>query len=219
MLRLPPVKKRFVLLLILAGFLWGLNWLLPLSTSRGEGADGWSSLPSDQVIRLHVVANSDDAADQALKYRVRDEIVAALGPLLAPAGDCGESRELVRQRLPEVVRLAEETVRREGFDYPVQAELGRFAFPPRLYGELYFPAGEYEALRVVIGKGEGANWWCVLFPPLCFVGTASGSTLVDGSGEVMVPAIAVPHSGFEQDLPAPRIRWKLLEIGRGLLDR
>lgn len=121
------------------------------------------------LIRLHVLANSDSAADQELKRKVRDEIIEAIAPEFLPSGDIDSARLTALNNLDRIELIASRVIKAEGMNYPVTAELGTFPFPTKHYGAFILPAGEYEAVRVVIGSGGGTNWWCVLFPPLCFV--------------------------------------------------
>jgi len=145
-----------------------------LWSARGSACE--YSYNPDNLIRLHVVANSNDPADQALKREVRDLIRSALGPGFRSARTVEEARAYVADNLERIEALAEERLRRAGYEGEVTAELGFFRFPAKTYRDLTLPAGTYEALRVVIGRGEGSNWWCVLFPPLCFLdlGVATG---------------------------------------------
>ena len=122
---------------------------------------------SDKVVRLHVLAHSDSEEDQALKQKVRDRILACAEPLLTGAADRREAEALLRGRLPELERMAAEEIRANGYDYAVTVELEDTVFPTREYEGFTLPAGKYLALRAVIGAGEGRNWWCVVFPPLC----------------------------------------------------
>ena len=142
-----------------------------LGTGReGRPFSGAARPACPELIRIHVIANSDAEADQKLKCRVRDAVLEILTPEIARAGSAEESRQILRKKLPEVKERAQQTVREAGFPYAVRAEWGMFSFPARFYGEIAFPAGNYEAVRIVIGEGQGANWWCVLYPPLCFIG-------------------------------------------------
>ena len=122
---------------------------------------------ADRVVRLHVLANSDSEADQALKLTVRDRILEVAEPLLETVSDREEARTTLETALPELERAAEETIAAAGYDYGVTARLEETEFPTREYEGFALPAGEYLALRVVIGAGAGQNWWCVVFPPLC----------------------------------------------------
>lgn len=144
--------------------------------------------PSDDVtsavIRFHVRANSDSDEDQALKLLVRDGILEMLGPELAEAKDKDEARSIMEKKLTEIERTGEAIVQAAGYDYEVHAYLTTEEFPMKSYGDLLFPAGEYEALRVDIGKQEGANWWCVMYPGLCFVDATGGIVAENGKEEL-----------------------------------
>ena len=122
---------------------------------------------ADKVIRLHVIANSDSQADQALKLQVRDQVLAQADTLLSGRESAQQAAEILRDNLTPLAETAAQTVSQAGFSYQVQVSLEDTWFPTRQYGDLSLPAGQYQALRVVIGQGEGKNWWCVVFPPLC----------------------------------------------------
>lgn len=122
---------------------------------------------SGKIVRLHVVANSDTEADQALKLRVRDSVLAHLGTVLSGATDRDEAEELIRENLPEITRRASDVVGEAGFEYAVRASVLFEDFPTTDYDTFSLPAGEYLSLRVTIGSGAGHNWWCVVFPPVC----------------------------------------------------
>ena len=126
---------------------------------------------TEGVLRLHILANSDSAGDQALKLRVRD----ALLPLFAAAESYDDARTFVLDHGAELLTICETTLSAAGAPYGAQLLLGVSDFPDRTYGGTLFPAGAYDAVRIVLGAGAGHNWWCVLFPPLCIV-TADGAT-------------------------------------------
>ena len=128
----------------------------------------------DKVLRLHVSANSDSEEDQALKLKVRDQVLTTLKPLLENAEDRSSSEAIVRAHLSEVEAAARETAWQEKPGENVHAELTNTRFPGKTYGDCTFPAGNYDALRITIGEAKGKNWWCVLFPSLCFVDTVHG---------------------------------------------
>ncbi len=130
------------------------------------------------VVRLHVLANSDEEADQALKLLVRDEILKEYGPLLAQEENIEDSVERIGTLLPAIQKTAEGVVKREGYAYTVSCSFGEEKYPERQYGDYAFPAGTYLSLRISIGEGVGQNWWCVLFPPLC-LDMAKGEILTD----------------------------------------
>ncbi|ALS24543.1 MULTISPECIES: stage II sporulation protein R [Paenibacillus] len=140
-----------------------------LFASPAGSGEVQSAVIPQESIRLRILAHSDAALDQWLKREVRDAIVEQMnGWVTAPQG-IQEAREVVREHLPELNELVGETLRKNGFDYSYNVELGVVPFPTKMYGNQVYPAGDYEALRVSIGAAEGQNWWCVLFPPLCFV--------------------------------------------------
>lgn len=124
---------------------------------------------AEQIIRLHVIANSDTEEDQELKMKVKETIVTYLRGEMQDASSVDEARQAIVEHLPEIEEIATEKMRAEGYDYSAEATLGESYFPVKEYGDLTFPAGDYEALRVRLGSSEGRNWWCVMYPSLCFV--------------------------------------------------
>ena len=126
----------------------------------------------ENVVRLHILANSDSEADQALKLKVRDAILAASEDWPQTAATAEEALAMAESRLTELEAVARHTVIAEGYDYPVKAEVCRMYFTTRQYDTVTLPAGMYDAVRLSIGEAEGQNWWCVMYPPLC-VGAAT----------------------------------------------
>ena len=122
-----------------------------------------------KIFRLHVVANSDKKEDQELKMDVKKTVVDYLSQNLGAEADLEETREYVLGNLSEIEQAALRTIKEQGKSYPVSAAVEKTYFPDKTYGDCTFPAGEYEALNIRIGKGEGKNWWCVLYPSLCFI--------------------------------------------------
>lgn len=134
-----------------------------------------SSDISSSVFRLHVIANSDSDEDQNLKYIVRDRILDYMNSLVdTNISSKEETMKIVSENLENFKSIAQDTVYENGYDYEVNVEIGNFTFPTKTYGDIALPAGYYDALRVTIGNAEGKNWWCVMFPPLCFVDVSSG---------------------------------------------
>ena len=123
----------------------------------------------DHLLRLHVIANSNSPSDQLLKREVRNEIIEEGTKIFKGLSNPEKAKELVKANLNKLTTAAEEKIREEGYDYNVTLKMGDFKFPTRSYNNLTLAAGNYEALRIIIGSGYGSNWWCVLFPPLCFV--------------------------------------------------
>lgn len=139
---------------------------------------------SASFFRLHILANSDSEEDQNLKYLVRDEIIAYLNTLSDGTSSKEEVMELAKMHLVDFRKIAEKVIQENGYSYPVSVELGNFSFPTKYYGNLSLPAGSYDALRITIGRSEGQNWWCVLFPPLCFVSPATGIVEEDSMKQI-----------------------------------
>ena len=129
---------------------------------------------ANSVFRLHVIANSDSDIDQNLKYIVRDNLLEYMNTLCANCSSKEEAITVANENIENFKKIALDTIKEEGFDYSVNVEIGNFEFPTKHYGDISFPAGYYDALKVEIGEANGQNWWCVMFPPLCFVDASSG---------------------------------------------
>lgn len=128
-----------------------------------------------EVLRFHVLANSDSEEDQAVKMKVRDAVLAYMeenmGQELKREPDAGETKAWVESHLRKLEEVADRTVANEGYSYQSRAEVEVSYFPDKQYGDIFFPQGEYEALKIKLGKARGHNWWCVLYPSLCFTDT------------------------------------------------
>lgn len=122
----------------------------------------------NNLIRLHIIANSDSGEDQSIKYKIRDEILKTEGERLA-AEDKNECGINIYERLPYIKATAERVLSENGFDYGAKAVYGKFEFPKKQYKNIILPCGEYYGVRVVLGNGQGKNWWCVMYPPLCMM--------------------------------------------------
>ena len=165
------LKRRFfccllILMLLGAGAKAGALDLDEIGPCAAEGVCA-GEVPVEAYIRLHVLAEDDGAAAQALKLEVRDACLYAARALLTDCADADAAWEALNENLALVALAARLRARVCGYAGEVRAETGVFDFPERRYGTMVVPAGEYRALRVVIGAGEGHNWWCVLYPTLC----------------------------------------------------
>lgn len=127
---------------------------------------------SEDVMRVHILANSDSAADQSLKLSVRDRVLEHCSAYFDDCEDKNEAMAVTEDHLDEIEKVAEKEIRDQGFDYSVKAEVGQAYFNTRYYDEFTMPAGWYDSLRLTIGEGGGKNWWCVMYPALC-VGAAT----------------------------------------------
>ena len=161
-----PALKRFIIVLFLL--------TLFILVSAISYVSAVSNNISNSVFRLHVIANSDSQEDQNLKYIVRDKLIEYMNNI---AKDCSSKEEVIsiaKDNISNFENIAKETIEKNGYNYSVTVEIGNFDFPTKSYGDITLPAGSYDSLRVKIGKAKGQNWWCVMFPPLCFVDVTSG---------------------------------------------
>ncbi|GKX28541.1 stage II sporulation protein R [Vallitalea longa] len=129
---------------------------------------------SDSLIRFHVIANSDSEQDQQLKLKVRDEILESMNTILKDSKDIEETRKLIYENMDDIKTISEKVIEKYNYDYKIDVKLKMEQFPLKTYGDIILPPGEYEALIVEIGEAKGKNWWCVMFPPLCFVDVTHG---------------------------------------------
>lgn len=129
---------------------------------------------SNSVFRLHVIANSDSKEDQDLKYKVRDSLLKYMNSICSNCSSKQEAINIVEEHKDNFKEIALQTIKENNYSYNVNINIGNFEFPTKTYGDISLPAGYYDALRVEIGEAKGKNWWCVMFPPLCFVDVSSG---------------------------------------------
>lgn len=165
LMKKPKVKMGIILSILL---------FLYTTINAISYANSISSDIAQSVFRLHVLANSDSSEDQNLKYKVRDHLLEYMNTICKDCTSKQEAIALVAQNKDKFKELALETIKKQGYSYDVNISIGNFEFPTKTYGDISFPAGYYDALRVEIGEAKGQNWWCVMFPPLCFVDVTSG---------------------------------------------
>lgn len=167
---------------------------------------------SDSVFRLHVIANSDSLEDQNLKYLARNNILDYMNTLTNGITSKEEIINVISNNLESFRNIAQNTVYENGYNYEVTAEIGNFDFPTKTYGDVSFPAGYYDALRIKIGNAEGKNWWCVMFPPLCFIDVSSG-VVPDDSKEILESELTDDEyklvTGSEKET---KFKFKIVEV-------
>lgn len=191
--------KRFFIVLILFTF---FVFISALSYVNAVSED-----ISDSVFRLHVIANSDSKEDQDLKYKVRDAVLEYMNNI---AKDCTSKDEVINlayEYQDEFKKVAEKVIEENGYDYDVNIRIGNFEFPTKNYGDISLPAGYYDSLRIEIGEAKGQNWWCVMFPPLCFVDVTSG-VVPDESKEVMQDNLNDEEYSIISDKESKDIKFK-----------
>lgn len=171
---------------------------------------------ADEVIRLHVLANSDEDYDQQLKIKVKDGIVKMLENELHNSMSKDETRIILLQNLDKIEDKAKEIIEENGYNYNVSAKITFGNFPTKQYGDVVLPAGEYEALKVEIGEAKGKNWWCVMFPPLCFV-DASVKEVPKEDKDLLKSVLTdteydiVTKADNENDIPI-KVKFKIVEM-------
>ncbi|MGA4465021.1 stage II sporulation protein R [Bacillus bombysepticus] len=168
------MKKQVIAYLLI--LLIGAQLLVQFGYMKAD-AKGPSVIPKEAV-RLRILANSDSDKDQALKRKVRDEVKAQIDGWVADLTSFEEARKVIQSHIPEIEKTVKNTLKREGSKDSFQVKFSKnVKFPTKVYGNFIYPAGEYEAVLITIGEGEGANWWCVLFPPMCFLDFSSGTAV------------------------------------------
>lgn len=201
-------NSKIKIILILAFLLFIYTTICAISY-----ADYISNDIADSVFRLHVIANSDSSEDQNLKYKVRDSLLEYMNSICADCQNKEEAIALVNTNKAQFREIALNTIHNEGYNYDVKINIGNFEFPTKTYGDISLPAGNYDALRVEIGEAKGQNWWCVMFPPLCFVDVSSG-IVPDESKEVLEDNLSDEEFALVSDNSNTEIKFKfkLLEF-------
>lgn len=203
--------KLFAFTLAALGLLTGLAPPLPSPVHLQE----WSSHPP-HVLRFRVIANSDSPWDQAVKIATRNAVLRVLDPRLASDHNTGEAVVTVRALVPLITRRTNQLLAREGAPYRARVSLGSTLFPTKAYGTWVLPAGAYEALIIKLGRARGHNWWCVLFPSLCFVDMGSG--LAIPSQPLDVSPNQIDSGGGRSGLKQPlRVEWWIPSFLRQVL--
>jgi stage II sporulation protein R len=166
-----------------------------------------------KILRFHILANSDSEEDQAVKLKVRDAVGNMMEEKLSGMSGLEETRRIVSENLDEIIALAGQTLAENGYDYGADARLARVDFPVKKYGSYTFPAGEYEALQITLGEGRGHNWWCVLYPNMCFQGSVY-EEVDDGAGQQLQEVLTPEEYADVFRSGQVRIRFKFLEYFR-----
>lgn len=198
------IFKRFFILLVL--------FTCYVLVSAVSYASTVSSDLSNSVFRLHILANSDSEEDQNLKLLVRDNVLSYMKEISSDVSSKDDVISLMEEHLDDFYDIARKTIIDNGYDYDVHLEIGKFDFPTKVYGDISLPAGIYDALRIEIGEAEGHNWWCVMFPTLCFVDVSSGS-LDDDSKSVLESNLN--DEEFElisENSPIVNLKFKIVEF-------
>lgn len=202
------MKKNLKMVIILSILLFIYCSICAISYAQNVSYD-----IANSVFRLHVIANSDSKEDQDLKYMVRDRLLDYMNSICKNCTSKEEAIFIVEENKNVFEQIAIDTIKEQGYDYSVKINIGNFDFPTKNYGDIFLPAGCYDALRVEIGEAKGQNWWCVMFPPLCFVDISSG-VVPDESKELMENSLSDEEFALVSDQKNGEIqfKFKLLEF-------
>lgn len=174
-----------------------------------------SSISSDlskSVFRLHVIANSDSDEDQSLKLQVRDKLLDYMNSITANVSSKDDAIKIAQDHQKDFQIIAEQTILDKGYSYPVTVEIGNYEFPTKHYGDITLPSGYYDALRVKIGDACGHNWWCVMFPPLCFVDVTSGIVPESSKNQLKENMSSEDYSIISNDNSLTEFKFKIVEL-------
>ena len=190
-----------------------LAFLFTMAGQR-QSDEAMAARIAPEILRFHVLANSDSDGDQQLKLRVRTLLLDSIYEELGENASLDDTKEYVLANKDSLEQEAEDYMKAEGYDYPAHMEVTECYFPTKTYGDMVFPCGTYDAVRVEIGKGKGHNWWCVLYPPLCFV-DSTYAVVPDSSREILRESLdAADYQALLKKQPEVhiRIRSKFLEL-------
>lgn len=175
-------------------------------------ANNVSSNVANSVFRLHVIANSNSKEDQELKYLVRDNLISYMNILCNNISTKEEAIKLAEEHKGEFYEIAKRTIVENGFDYDVKIEIGNFAFPTKTYGDIALPSGYYDALKVEIGNFQGENWWCVMFPSLCFVDITNGVVPEESKNNLQLNLNEEDYNVIASEHTDYQFKFKIIEF-------
>lgn len=167
---------------------------------------------SENIFRLHVIANSNSTEDQNLKYLVRNELINYMNSISSNISSKEEAINLIEKNKDNFYKIAKQVISDSGFNYEVDIEIGNFSFPTKTYGDISLPAGFYDALRIKIGNAAGQNWWCVMFPTLCFVDLENGVVPEDSKSNLQDNLKEEEYNLISSDNLEFKLKFKLVEF-------
>lgn len=197
------LKKFTIIIILLLAFFVTNAYSYAMNVSNGL---------SSNIFRLHILANSDSEEDQALKLKVRDAILQYMETLNTENQDKQSVIELSREHIHDFEKIAEKVIQENGYNYSVESEIGNFYFPTKYYGNISLPAGNYDALKIEIGDAKGQNWWCSLFPPLCFVSVSAGVVEEEGEEYLKENLTEEQFEIISETSPEIEFKFKIVEL-------
>lgn len=201
-------------LLKILRIIFSLSLLLSLYIliSAHSYANAVSNDLSTAVFRLHVIANSDSSEDQSLKLKVRDNLLEYMNSISSECKTKTEAIKLAEENIAIFKQIAQKTVMENGYNYPINISIGNFYFPTKFYGDISLPSGYYDALKVEIGEAKGKNWWCVMFPSLCFIDINSGVVDDDAKENLKENLKSESYSVISSTSPELKFKFKIIEF-------
>ena len=200
------IKRNLLILVLLFGIF--------ITLSASSYAKEVSSDLSSSVFRLHVIANSDSKEDQDLKYKVRDALISYMNSLSTDLSNKQEVINISKKNISNFKEIALSVIHDNGYNYDVNIEIGNFEFPTKTYGDISLPAGYYDAIKVKIGNANGQNWWCVMFPPLCFVDITSGIVPEESKENLKENLSEEDYSIISENDSLTHFKFKIVEFFR-----
>ncbi len=195
------MNKKYLVLIILAVSYLHLNIFASQIAQQAK----------DNVLRFHVVANSNTMQDQLIKENVRNAVLLHMQDALKTSSSVAESKQLIHDNMEQITQIAQQVISNWGKDHDVKVVIDTTQFPTKSYGDIVFPAGEYEACRILIGEAVGENWWCVMYPPLCYVDEVTDCVEVEGDLENTLTDEQYEAISFQTEQPY-QFRLKLVDL-------
>lgn len=209
-------KIKFRVIILILSLIGIISVMTITISGEVKKVDSISDDYKNKLIRFHVIANSDTDEDQELKLKVRDAVIAYLQPKLIESTSIAQSEEIIKNEYDELEKISKNIICKNGYNYDVKVGIKNSKFPTKQYSSVILPAGEYKALKIVIGKGQGKNWWCVMFPPLCFVDKSNG--VIDKATDKKLKEVLTEDEyklitqKTEKDMNKMKVKFKVVEI-------
>ncbi len=209
-------KIKFRVIILILSLIGIISVMTITISGEVKKVDSISDDYKNKLIRFHVIANSDSDEDQELKLKVRDAVIAYLQPKLIESTSIAQSEKIIKNEYNELEKISKNIICKNGYNYDVKVGIKNSTFPTKQYSSVILPAGEYKALKIVIGKGQGKNWWCVMFPPLCFVDEANG--VIDKATDKKLKEVLTEDEyklitqKTQKDMNKMKVKFKVVEI-------
>lgn len=198
--------------IVIASICIGIIITLVLAFQTKAYSETMQQKISQEIIRFHVLANSDSDSDQELKMKVKEEVLEGLASKLEHSSSIDETREILLNNIMYIEDITHDVIEKEGYDYDVSVNIVNTQFPQIAYGNMTLPEGEYEALQIIIGSGKGQNWWCVMYPMLCFVDVAKGEVSEEDKAEMKKNLSTEEYNLIFENAEEVNVKFKSVEL-------